>query len=87
MKPALATDAAHASTRACRAALAAAGRPAEPVAVAFGTDAGVFAAHGLPGVVMGPGSIAQAHTAREFVAVDQVEAMEDFFVRLFEANC
>jgi acetylornithine deacetylase len=85
MKPALGTDPAHASVRACRAALAAAGRPAEPSAVAFGTDAGVFAAHGIPGVVMGPGSIAQAHTAREYVAVEQVEAMEDFFVRLLES--
>jgi acetylornithine deacetylase len=84
MKPALATDAGHASVRACCAALAAGGLPAEPVAVAFGTDAGVFAARGIPGVVMGPGSIAQAHTAREFVAVEQVEAMEEFFVRLLE---
>ena len=85
MKPALGTDPAHASVRACRAALAAAGRAAEPSAVAFDTDAGVFAAHGIPGVVMGPGSIAQAHTAREYVAVEQVEAMEDFFVRLLES--
>jgi acetylornithine deacetylase/succinyl-diaminopimelate desuccinylase-like protein len=33
---------------------------------------------------MGPGSIEQAHTAREFVEVRQVEAMTDFFVRLLE---
>jgi acetylornithine deacetylase/succinyl-diaminopimelate desuccinylase-like protein len=84
MKPALGTDSAHASVRACCAALLAAGRLAEPAAVAFGTDAGVFAAHGIPGVVMGPGSIAQAHTAREFVALEQVEAMEELFVRLLE---
>ena len=36
----------------------------------FGTDAGVFSAHGIPGVVFGPGSIAQAHTADEWVAID-----------------
>lgn len=82
MKPPLGTEPSHASVRACCAALAALGRPVEPAAVAFGTDAGVFAAHGIPGVVMGPGSIEQAHTAREYVDLDQVEAMEELFVRL-----
>jgi succinyl-diaminopimelate desuccinylase len=83
-KPALATDAAAPAVRACRAALAAAGRDAPPEAVAFATDAGVFAARGIPAVVMGPGSIEQAHTAREWVPLDEVAAMEDFFVRLLE---
>jgi acetylornithine deacetylase/succinyl-diaminopimelate desuccinylase-like protein len=36
--------------------------------------------------VIGPGSIEQAHTAREFVAVEQVEGMEEFFVRLLETS-
>jgi succinyl-diaminopimelate desuccinylase len=85
-KPALATDAAAPAVRACRAALAAtaADRDAPPATVAFATDAGVFAARGIPSVVMGPGSIEQAHTAREWVAIDEVEAMEAFFVRLLE---
>jgi acetylornithine deacetylase/succinyl-diaminopimelate desuccinylase-like protein len=34
---------------------------------------------------MGPGSLEQAHTAREFVEIRQVEAMADFFVRLLES--
>ena len=44
----------------------------------------VFAQAGIPGVVMGPGSIQRAHTAREFVEVDQVDAMTDFFIALLE---
>ncbi|HSJ95554.1 MAG TPA: M20/M25/M40 family metallo-hydrolase [Myxococcota bacterium] len=83
-KPALATDPASPAVRACRAALAAAGRDAPPASVAFATDAGVFAARGIPAVVMGPGSIEQAHTAGEWVPIDEVAAMEDFFVRLLE---
>jgi acetylornithine deacetylase len=83
-KPALATDPASPAVRACRAALAAAGRDAPPESVAFATDAGVFAARGIPAVVMGPGSIEQAHTAGEWVPIDEVAAMEDFFVRLLE---
>lgn len=52
--------------------------------VAFGTDAGVFSREGIPSVVIGPGSIALAHTAREFVPVDEVETMVRIFERLLE---
>ena len=80
-KAPLETSADHASVRFCRAALERAGLPSEPIAVAFGTDAGPLAEAGLPGVVLGPGSIEQAHTAREFVETSQVDAA----TRLFEA--
>jgi acetylornithine deacetylase len=72
----------HPAAAACRAALAAAGLPGGSAAVAFATDAGVFADEGWAGVVLGPGSVAQAHTAREWVELSQVEAMSAFFVRL-----
>ena len=45
----------------------------KPVGVDFFTDAGVLAATGIPSVVFGPGDIAQAHTADEWVAVSQLE--------------
>ena len=83
-KPALATAATSAAVRSCRAALAGLGRDAPPASVAFATDAGLFAVRGIPAVVMGPGSIEQAHTAREFVDVEEVEAMAEVFVRLLE---
>ena len=35
-------------------------------------DAGIFAAHGVPAVAFGPGSVAQAHTADEFIELDEV---------------
>ena len=59
--------------------------PETPAAVAFGTDAGLFAEAGIPCVVFGPGSIEQAHTAREFVATDQVETATAIFRHLLEA--
>ena len=49
------------------------------------TDAGVFAARGVPGVVLGPGSIEQAHTARERVPLHEVEAMAAIFESLLTA--
>jgi len=86
-KPALGTDPAHPGVRLCQAALAEAGLDATAGSVAFATDAGVFAeACRLPGVVLGPGSIAQAHTAREWVAVDQVDAMVGIFRRILERD-
>ncbi len=45
----------------------------------------MFEARGLPSVVLGPGSIEQAHTAREWVEVRQVEIMADLMRHLLEA--
>jgi acetylornithine deacetylase len=50
-----------------------AARQAGPLGVDYFTDAGVLAAGGIPGVVFGPGSIAQAHTVDEWVSVAQLE--------------
>jgi len=40
--------------------------------VSFGTEAGLYQKQGVSTVICGPGSIAQAHKADEFVAVDQL---------------
>jgi acetylornithine deacetylase len=42
--------------------------------VPFGTEAGLFQSMSLSAIVCGPGSIAQAHKADEYVALDQLEA-------------
>ena len=47
--------------------------------VTYGTEAGQFFAGGIPAVVCGPGDIAQAHTADEWVETSQVEACEAWF--------
>ena len=78
----LATPDDHMAVACCQRALAANGLPDEPGTVAFGTDAGVFAQHGLPGVVLGPGSIRLAHTAGEYVPTAEVEAMTSVFQHL-----
>ncbi|HEY8518291.1 MAG TPA: M20/M25/M40 family metallo-hydrolase [Candidatus Binatia bacterium] len=85
-KPALETDDDAPAVRACQAALASLGLPTETTTAAFSTDAGLFAEAGLPGVVFGPGSIAQAHTAREWVALDQVERATAFFTNLLQTE-
>ncbi len=52
--------------------------------VAFGTEAGLFQAGGMPAVVCGPGSIDQAHKPDEFIARDQILQCEAFLRKLFE---
>jgi acetylornithine deacetylase len=44
----------------------------KPAGVPFGSDASKLARVGIPSIVLGPGSIDQAHTADEFVLVDEV---------------
>lgn len=53
-------------------------------AVAYGTEAGLFHEGGMPTVVFGPGDIAQAHQADEFIDIAQVEACEAFMKKLFD---
>ena len=47
--------------------------PSDPAGVPFGSDASKFTRAGIPSIVMGPGSIDQAHTAEEYVSIEQVE--------------
>ena len=81
-KPPLETAVDALATVATAEAMTAEGLSAEPAHVAFGTDAGVFGRAGLPGIVLGPGSIDVAHTSREFVPMEEVEAMVRIFERL-----
>jgi acetylornithine deacetylase len=53
-------------------------------AVSFATEASVFMQAGIPTVVLGPGSIEQAHKPDEYISYAQVAACEAFFARLLE---
>ena len=50
--------------------------------VSYATEAGLFQQAGCPAVVCGPGDIAQAHAADEFVSVTQLEACLKFLAGL-----
>jgi len=50
--------------------------------VSFGTEAGLFQQLGISTVICGPGSIAQAHKADEYVALDQLDACLDMIGQL-----
>lgn len=53
-------------------------------AVDFWTEASLFSAAGLVAFVYGPGDIAQAHTADEWVALDQLQSYTDSVSRILQ---
>ena len=48
----------------------------------YATDAAIYQEAGIPCVVFGPGSIAQAHTANEHIDITQIEKASDIIFRL-----
>jgi acetylornithine deacetylase len=57
------------------------------LAVPYGSEAGLFQDAGCPAVILGPGDIAQAHQADEFLDRDQLEACEALVGRLVARYC
>ena len=53
-------------------------------AVDFWTEASLFSAAGLTALVYGPGNIAQAHTADEWVALDQLQQVTESYQRIID---
>lgn len=83
-KDPLYTPPTHPAAVACHRALERAGCNPDPRSVAFATDAGLFAREGIPSLVLGPGSITQAHTDAEYVEIEQLERMVGVFENLLE---
>ena len=80
--PPLAADLSSDLVRRLGAAIDAVAGPHRLDAVPYGTDASTLAAAGIPAVVFGPGDIAQAHTADEWVDLDEVSRAAEVLYRL-----
>ncbi len=78
--PAFAADP---SGEALAAALKLAGQN-ETFAVSYATEASLFERAGAPAVVCGPGDIAQAHTANEWIRIEELEKCLAFLDRVGE---
>lgn len=53
-------------------------------AVSYAAEAGQFAEGGFESIICGPGSIAQAHRANEFISIEQLDKGVDFIAALVE---
>lgn len=56
-----------------------------PVGVHYFCDAAVLSEAGVPSVVFGPGDIAQAHTADEWISLAQLEGGKEMLLRLLKS--
>ncbi len=56
-------------------------RQRRPAGAQFFCDAAVLAEAGIPGVVFGPGDIAQAHTAQEWIALESLDRAQTILTR------
>lgn len=60
-------------------------RQRRPVGLHYFCDAAVLARGGIPSVVFGPGDIAQAHTAEEWIELAQLERGRDRLLRFLKS--
>lgn len=58
-----------------------------PSTISFGTEAGLYAAVGIPSLVCGPGDIARAHVADEWIGVDELAEASAMLDRLTALLC
>jgi acetylornithine deacetylase/succinyl-diaminopimelate desuccinylase family protein len=57
----------------------------KPVGVHFFCDAAVLSAGGIPSVVFGPGDVAQAHTADEWISLSELERGKNLLLRFLNS--
>ncbi len=62
------------------------GRSPEPLGVPYGTDGSKLAEAGIPTLVVGPGSIRQAHTADEYIDLSELASGARFYRELMLAD-
>lgn len=55
-------------------------------AVSFWTEASLFSQAGMTALVFGPGDIAQAHTADEWVSLEQLEIVEQQYIQIINKS-
>ena len=62
------------------------GHAGQVIGVPYGTDASTLASPEVPAVVFGPGDIAQAHTADEWIELEQLRTAADILYAFCERS-
>ena len=57
----------------------------KPLGVHFFCDAAILSAAGIPSVVFGPGDVAQAHTADEWISLAELESGQAMLLRFLKS--
>jgi len=56
-------------------------------AAPYGTEAALYAEHGIPSLVLGPGSLKQAHVIDEFVELSEARKALSIYSKMIESVC
>lgn len=62
------------------------GIPGEPLGAGYGTDASTYSSAGIPAIVIGPGSIEQAHTEDEWLEIAQLEKSVEIYSAIMRGD-
>ena len=57
----------------------------KPLGVHFFCDAAILSAGGIPSVVFGPGDVAQAHTADEWISLSELERGKNLLLKFLNS--
>ncbi len=60
--------------------------PTDLRGAAYGTDASILSAAGVPAVVLGPGDITQAHTHDEWLELEQLNKAVEVYLKLMSGE-
>lgn len=82
ISPAMCTAADHPLVGSIRAVLRRHGLDDTPIGVAYCTDGGQLSDMGIPCVVMGPGDIAVAHSAVEYIEIEQLTQASELYLQV-----
>ena len=62
------------------------GLSGEHLGVAYGSDASTYSAVGIPAIVIGPGSIDQAHTKDEWLEISEIEKAVSVYLQIMKIH-
>jgi len=53
----------------------------------YGTEAALFAEHGIPSIVLGPGNLKQAHVVDEFIEIGEARKALSIYTKMIQSVC
>jgi acetylornithine deacetylase len=62
------------------------GLSGEQSGAGYGTDASTYSVAGIPAVVLGPGSVDQAHTKDEWLDISELEKSVSVYLNIMKFN-
>ena len=53
----------------------------------YGTEAALYAEHGIPSIVLGPGNLKQAHIVNEYIELSEAKKALSIYTKMIASVC